>query len=70
MNDQLASVGRTEVLANLTSVSTPISVSTVDGVLRSPNTQIDERIAAVRDEMRNQGRPHGSCGGVGGGWGD
>ena len=68
MNDQLASVGRTEVLANLTSVSTPTSVSTVDGVLRSANSQIDERIATVRNESRNKGL-HGGCGGVGGGWG-
>ena len=68
MNDQCVLVGRTEVLANLSSVSTPTAVSTVDGVLRSGNTQIDDRIATVRNELRNQGL-HGGCGGVGGGWG-
>ncbi len=68
MNDQLASVGRTEVLANLTSVSTPTSVSTVDGVLRSATTQVDERIASIRNEAGNKPL-HGGCGGVGGGWG-
>ncbi len=69
MKDQRASAGRTEVLANLKSVSTPTSVSTVDGVLRSAGSQIDERIAAIRNAKPEE-TLRGSCGGVGGGWGD
>jgi hypothetical protein len=69
MNDQFASVGRTEVLANLTSISTPTKVSTADGVLRSANTPFEQRIAAVRNDTRNNVL-HNSCGGNSGAWGN
>ena len=59
----------TDRVFSLATVSAPIAVSTADGLLRTDSHRFEERLAAVRHEARDQG-VSGSCGGVGGGWGN
>ncbi len=52
----------------LSAVSRPIAVSTADAAVRSEELPLEQRLAAVRAAAKIASE--GSCGGVGGGWGN
>jgi hypothetical protein len=70
MNElNLSPVPQADRVFSLSTLSAPTSVSTTDGLVRTESHRFEERLAAVRNEAREQG-VEGSCGGVGGGWGN
>jgi hypothetical protein len=70
MNElNLSPVSQTERVFSLSTVSAPTSVSTADGLLRTESHRFEERLAAVRNDAREQG-VDGGCDAISGGWGN